>query len=128
MAKDISRWCSLCSECHEYKLGKQMKGLRRVPEVFRPFQRVVMDIIGPVQPLTEHGNSHVLVIIDTFTKWVECFAIPEPRYGCPESILTDGAKYFGNYFSNYFFAEFGIFILFYNLTGAHYHHQTQGLA
>src|SRR5690348_4705001 len=101
-----------------------------------------MDVIGPLQT-SSRGRTHILVVVDAFTKWPECFPISEPngqvvmkillediiaRYGCPESILTDGAKYFGKYFDKESFAEFHAAYGVERIVGAPYRHQTQGIA
>ena len=41
-----------------------------------PMDRVAMDIMGPF-PTSSKGNRYVLVIGDTFTKWIEAYAIPD---------------------------------------------------
>ena len=63
-----------------------------------------MDI---VVPLTRRGNKYILVIIDQFTKWIECYALPNQeaesvakklaeefilRFGCPLELHTDQGK------------------------------------
>ncbi len=40
-----------------------------------PLERVHMDLLGPL-PKTKKGNEHILMIVDQFTKWVECIARP----------------------------------------------------
>ena len=39
-----------------------------------PMERVQLDVSGPP---SESGNQYVLMMIDQFSKWVECNAIPE---------------------------------------------------
>ena len=66
-------------------------------------ERVHMDILGPLT-LSQKGNRYILVVIDQFTKWMECYAIPDQRaeqvavhfveqfvlrLGCPLEIQTD---------------------------------------
>ena len=41
----------------------------------RPMERKATDILGEL-PMTECGNRYILVVSDYFTKWTECFAIP----------------------------------------------------
>ena len=73
-----------------------------------PMDRVAMDIMGPF-PTSSKGNRYVLVIGDTFTKWIEAYAIPDQtantvvevvvkefiaRFGTPLEIHTDQGKNF----------------------------------
>jgi transposase InsO family protein len=37
-----------------------------------------MDYMGPL-PETSHGNKHILVVVDHFTKWCEAFATPDQK-------------------------------------------------
>jgi hypothetical protein len=37
-------------------------------------ERVHLDFIGPL-PRTERGNEHILMMVDQFTKWVECILL-----------------------------------------------------
>ena len=48
-----------------------------------------IDILGPFTP-SRKGNQYVLVIVDQFTKWLECF--PLPRQGAEEEAkcVVDG--------------------------------------
>jgi hypothetical protein len=38
-------------------------------------ERDHLDFIGPL-PRTERGNEHILMMVDQFTKWVECIPLP----------------------------------------------------
>ena len=40
-----------------------------------PMERVHLDILGPFVP-SLRGNQYVLVLVDQFTKWVECYPLP----------------------------------------------------
>ena len=71
-----------------------------------PLDRLATDIMGPL-PLTPRGNRYVLVVTDSFSKWVEVFPIPDftaktcakiilheviGRFGCPIDIHSDQGK------------------------------------
>jgi hypothetical protein len=68
-----------------------------------PMERVHLDFIGPL-PRTERGNEHILMMVDQFTKWVECIPLPSQsaevtaraavnqffsRFGCTFHVFTD---------------------------------------
>ena len=71
-------------------------------------ERVHLDFLGPL-PRTRQGNEYVLVMVDQFTKWVECVPLPSQtaevtasaavthffaRFGCPFQIFTDQGRNF----------------------------------
>ena len=71
-------------------------------------EKVHMDFIG-LLPKSKMGNEHILVIIDQFTKWVECIPLPNQeaeitaraaineffcRFGCPLQLVTDQGRNF----------------------------------
>ena len=60
-------------------------------------------------PRTERGNEHILMMVDQFTKWVECIPLPSQsaeetaraavnqffsRFGCPFQVFTDQGRNF----------------------------------
>ncbi|XP_041376682.1 uncharacterized protein LOC121389136 [Gigantopelta aegis] len=73
-----------------------------------PMERVHLDFLGPL-PKTENGNEYVLMMVDQFTKWVECIPLPSQtaevtaraaineffsRFGYPFEIFTDQGRNF----------------------------------
>ncbi len=102
MANDVARWIESCEACSRRK-KKHLKGLIKNVEAKAPFDTIAMDILGPFHE-SRQGNRYIIVIIDYFTKWVECFALPTQstadiavklveevicRHGSPKRILTD---------------------------------------
>lgn len=70
--------------------------------------RISIDLVGPF-PESVHGNQHILVLTDHFSKWAEAYQVPdqtEPtcantvcrefitKFGCPLSIHTDQCRCF----------------------------------
>ena len=80
----------------------------RTIKVGQPFERVGIDIVGPL-PVTSQGNVHIVVAVDYLTKWPEARAIPDAtaesvakffyediicRHGCPKEIVSDNGSAF----------------------------------
>lgn len=77
-------------------------------------ERLAVDILGEL-PVTEHGNKYILVVGDYFTKWTECFPMPNmeastvarllvtemiSRFGVPDKIHSDqGAQFESSLFT-----------------------------
>jgi transposase InsO family protein len=112
--EDISQWIKGCDQCGQTKKPPK---LPRAPlgemQTGAPFDRLTTDFLGPF-PETPRGNKHILVVTDTFTKWVEIFATTDQsakttariilneviaRYGCPYDLLSDQGR---NYESSIF--------------------------
>jgi len=103
MAEDVSKWCKNCKQCSQ-KQGKNLKHAKMLHSyVGEPMQRISLDVIGPL-PTTTHNQSYILVVIDNFSRWMECYAMEDQqaftvadkfvtefvcRYGVPMQILTD---------------------------------------
>ena len=47
-----------------------------------------MDILGPL-PEAKKGNKYILVIIEQFTKWIECFPLPNQKAELVVKSLVD---------------------------------------
>jgi len=107
--QDVEHWCKTCKVCIS-KQGPSGKGKSplQIYNVGLPFQRVQMDVLGPL-PKTHFGNRFVLVIVDCFTKWVEAFPVGNvraktvaevfvkeviSRHGVPSEIHTDQGRNF----------------------------------
>ncbi|VDH94351.1 Hypothetical predicted protein [Mytilus galloprovincialis] len=73
-----------------------------------PMERVHLDFLGPL-PETKFGNAHVLVMVDQFSKWMECIPLPAQtaehtaraavneffsRFGFPFQVFTDQGRNF----------------------------------
>jgi len=107
MSQDCKLYISSCPICNKNK--KSTKKARANLEQYHagfPMERVHMDILGPL-PVTPSGNKYILMVIDQFTKWVECYPIPNQsseivaksivdnffsRFGCPVQLHTDQGK------------------------------------
>jgi transposase InsO family protein len=116
MRKDIELYCKSCIKCSKRKNAfPKVKGPLGTIQAGYPNERIAMDILGPL-PQTNHGNKYILVVMDYFSKYVECFSIPNQeaftvanvlvtnfflRFGVPMSIHTDqGSNFESRLFQN----------------------------
>ena len=93
----------------------------RHPPVYAPFQRVSLDLMSVTKSLA--GNLHIICLVDHFSKWVICGAIPNKQpatvaqfileqvllvHGVPETILTDGGGEFINELNSWLAEAVGV--------------------
>lgn len=134
---DVTFWCKTCKQCVQKKSGNQRQGEMQHTEVGAPFEKVAMDIVGPL-PKTQNGNVFILVISDYFTRWVEAFPIKDQtaytvadvfvteficRYGVPLQIHTDQ----GPDFMSHLFREMCKLLQIDQTRTTPYHPQSDGL-
>jgi len=77
-----------------------------MPLIERPFQRVAVDLIGPIAPMTERNNRYILTMVDYATRYPEAVALSKidaetvaealvtmfSRVGVPEEIVIEEAS------------------------------------
>ena len=66
------RSCSVCN--HQKKPQKKPKAHQVLYHAGSPLERI--HILGPLIE-TPRGNRYVLVVVDQFSKWVECYALSD---------------------------------------------------
>nr|XP_054764688.1 uncharacterized protein LOC129271338 [Lytechinus pictus] len=109
MSEDIRIYIARCATCNQNK--KATRPGRHPMKSFHasaPMERVHLDFMGPL-PKTTNGNENILVMVDQFTKWVECVPLPSQtaemtahaavssffcRFGYPFQIFTDQGRNF----------------------------------
>ena len=70
MKKDVENYCKACLVCNSFKrLGYAPAPLRSYPDVDMPFERVYMDLIGPIGN-SEKKYKYCLVLIDVLTRYL----------------------------------------------------------
>ncbi|KAJ8877128.1 hypothetical protein PR048_021581 [Dryococelus australis] len=82
---------------------KELQNFLALPETKRPFQRLGLDIVGPI-PKTASSNKYILTIIDHFSRYLVMKPLPDEtaetvartfvfdcilKFGVPDSIITD---------------------------------------
>ncbi|PIK58927.1 hypothetical protein BSL78_04144 [Apostichopus japonicus] len=136
---DITRFCRSCDVCQRTvpkgRVGKLPLGT--MPLIETPFQRVAIDIVGPIQPKTDRNNRYILTIVDYATRYPEAVALPSiettrvaealitvfSRVGVPREVLTDQ----GTQFTSDLMREVGRLLSVRQLTTTPYHPACNGL-
>ena len=105
LKNDVQKYVKYCRKCQENKLVriKNRQPMQITDTPAQPFERVQMDIIGPL-PVSPRGNKYILTIQDNFSKYADAIPIPKidtatvatalaeqfiSWYGCPRIIHTD---------------------------------------
>ena len=106
--KDTADYCRTCAECQKTSNRKGRPApLISLPIIEEPFQRIVMDIVGPL-PRSRSGKRYVLVVCDYATRYPEAIALHSidaehigeelvklfARVGVPKEILKDQGSNF----------------------------------
>ena len=112
-------WYKMIESCHIYVKSCQVCNRQKKPHkkpkahhvsyhAGSPMERVHIDILGPLVE-TPRGNQYVFVVVDQFSKWVECYALSDQtaetvastlvteffgRLGCPLELHIDQGRNF----------------------------------
>lgn len=80
LRKDVQEYCGRCEKCNIRKRinARTQQPLQKLSELDAPFTRMGIDILGPL-PVTNQGNKYVLVMVDHFSRYAECAALPDQK-------------------------------------------------
>ncbi|XP_053407213.1 uncharacterized protein LOC128559482 [Mercenaria mercenaria] len=136
---EVRRYCQSCSICQRtIAKGRVSKvPLGKMPLIDTPFKRVAVDIVGPIEPMTDRKNRYILTMVDYATRYPEAIALPSietervaealvdmySRLGVPEEMLTDC----GSQFTSELMAEVSRLLSLRQLTTTPYHPMCNGL-
>ena len=114
-----------CTRCQLYKAKRSNTilpvGAMETPDY--PFQRISIDIAGPIYPESKQGNRYILAVVDHFSRWVvliplKTFDAQETArallvhvftvYGFPEILLSDKGTNFISDLAKAFYRFSGI--------------------
>ena len=74
----MARFCKSCDVCQRtIRKGRVTKvPLGKLPLTDTPFKRVVVDIVGPIEPRSDKKSRYILTMIDYATRYPEAVALP----------------------------------------------------
>ena len=137
LKRDITDYCNECPECQKTAPRPTVRSpLIPLPIIEVPFQRIAMDIVGPL-PKTSRGHRYLLVMMDYATRFPEAVALRTAsaknvarelfilfsRVGIAREILTDQ----GSCFMSRVMKEMLKLLQVKQLRTSVYHPQTDGL-
>ena len=77
IAADVKNLCVSCPVCQKARPAIVTRApLHSLPVLKNPFQRLAMDILGPLKK-TRTWKKYILVAMDYTTKWPEAFALKQ---------------------------------------------------
>ena len=139
MCGEIRRYCRSCDQCQKTEpRGRIAKvPLGHLPLVDVPFQRVGVDIVGPITPASDRGNRYLLVMVDYATRYPEAVPLKSidtehvaealwnmwTRLGIPSEVLSDN----GSQFTSEVMREVHRLLSIKGKTTTPYHAQCNGL-
>ena len=138
MSPDIAGFIKQCYACaRSYRARGYRNALLQETSAAAAFQRMHADILGPLAT-SEKGYKYVLVMVDSFTRWVELTPLKNQtastvatciyngwicRHGVPREIVTDK----GTNFLAQIVKELAESLRIQRITTSSYHPQANGL-
>ena len=134
---DVADYCRRCPECQRTAKGSHRRvPLIPLPIMKEPFERIVLDIVGPL-PRSRRGNQYILVVCDYATRYPEAMPLRSidagtvaehliqlfARVGIPREILSDQ----GTNFMSQLLKELYNLLRIHQIRTSPYHPQTDGL-
>ena len=110
IGQDVARLVRSCDVCQRTVDRGRVKPAPRqpLPIISTPFERVAVDLVGPIEPRASDGSRYILTLVDFATRWpeavplrnIEASTVAEAmmgifsRVGIPKEILSDRGTQF----------------------------------
>nr|XP_050025119.1 uncharacterized protein LOC126519867 [Dermacentor andersoni] len=121
--KDVQAFCNSCHGC-QIRADKRQSDRVPITPLVRPqypFQKVNLDVIGPIDPPSSRGHRYALCIIDLCSRWPEVVCLTSltakatcdamlgvfSRTGIPEVVCSDCGTNFTASVTNEFLSRLG---------------------
>lgn len=95
LRKQVGNWARACIPCQTSKIQRHTKApLQSFTSPDRRFDHIHVDIVGPLPQ--SRGNTHLLTIIDRFTRWPEAIPLSDTSTAtCARALITHWVARFG---------------------------------
>ena len=122
--EQVKAFMKLCTVCQ--KINKFRKDDAPVPRaflrVYKPFEELSLDVIGPLQPSATTGFRFILAVVDGFSRFVWAIPIPDTKassaatailqlvgsFGLPTAFRWDNCSQFENHLIEAFVNLLGV--------------------
>ena len=97
---DVSKYCEECETCQWQMLQREKQPMQSSTVPKYPFQKMAVDLVGPVNFQSYDGNQYILTCMDMLTSWVEAFPLKSKdtklvcHFGFPEELISDSGGEF----------------------------------
>ena len=89
MRSDVYNYVKTCAKCNTNKKpSNQRRAEMGQYHASARMDHVMIDILGPLSK-TSRGNTVILMLVDQFTKWVECYPLPDQSAELVAKIIVD---------------------------------------
>ena len=106
--EDVRRFCLSCDTCQRMGTKPSKVPLVSPPVISEPFERVAIDLIGPIIPSSNEGHRFILVVVDYATRYPLAVALKKidtqtvadalidifSQVGIPKQMLSDNGSQF----------------------------------
>ena len=136
---DVSRNCRSCDVCQRTtRRGRVARApLQKMPVISVPFQRIGVDLVGSITPVSESGKIYMLTVVDYATRYPEAVALSGittvkvaealcsiySRIDVPRQVVHDQ----GSQFMSDVMTEVSRLLSVQNMVSSPYHPQCNGL-
>lgn len=110
IGQEVARFVKSCDVCQKTIDSGRVKPapLQPLPIIDSPFERVAVDLVGPIEPRASDGSRYILTLVDFATRWAEAVLLKNIetqtvaealmtifcRVGIPRQILSDRGTQF----------------------------------
>ncbi|XP_051976889.1 gypsy retrotransposon integrase-like protein 1 isoform X2 [Xyrauchen texanus] len=95
IVKDVVDWIKVCETCQHAERNKNLARTIRPVKVDGPWEILAVEIIGPFPGSVRGGNTHIVVITDYYSKWVEACPIKKKDGLCVARCISSSIYRFG---------------------------------